>query len=187
MGCGATYRGPQKPLYQADIASVSIAILSNDANMPTNFPPTGQVTNGSDTYFDNRELIKQSQIIHIKEINIIADDYISGFEISMYLDGAHKLLKHYNKAPGQQIHKTVIHGLDSIIGLELTSTDEFVNSIKIKTLKGQEFEIVGFKGKGTDIKSINLTNDKKAIVGFKGRYDRYLRSLHVYAWKILGR
>ncbi|CAG9315421.1 unnamed protein product [Blepharisma stoltei] len=187
MGCGATYRGPQKPIYSADISSQSITILGNDPNMPQNFPPTGFISVQGETYFDDREFIKQSQIMHLKEINFVTQEYVVGFEVGYYIDGASKLLKHYNKNPGQVVHKAVMNGFDSIIWIEITYGNGFIYSVKMKTLKEREIYVEGTKGKGPETKTVSLIEDKKAITGFKGRYDNYLRSLHTYSWRILKR
>ena len=59
-----------------------------------------------------------------------------------------------------------------------------IYSIRIQTLQGRVLDLVGNNGLGNHKFSLKLNQQKRAIVGFKGKIGEYIEGLIVYSWKL---
>lgn len=182
MGCGSVRSQPI--MYVNEVRPPLHNLRANDPNMPDVFPPTGFVKNNDGTYFDDREFIKQSQVIHIDEIVIYSKEYIQGLSLLYFLDGNIKQV-HHNSLDSGKITKLPLSPSESLVALEITYSPEYIHSINITTTKNISFEVVGEAGKGPETAVIDLRKDSRAIVAFKGRHETNLRSLQFYSWSII--
>jgi hypothetical protein len=182
MGCGSVRSQPI--LYINEVNPPLHKLRVNDPHLPEVFPHTGFVKNDDGTYFDDREFVKQSQVVHIEEVVIYSEEYIQGISVLYFLDGNMKQV-HHNAQQMSKFTKLPLMPSDSLVAIEVTYGDEFIHSIKITTTNNTAFEVVGSKGKGPETAGVDLRKDARAIVAFKGRHEVYLRSLHFYSWSML--
>ena len=185
MGCGITSRGPQAPLYFNEFTPPVHELMSLPIQFPSAFPPSGVIKNESGTFFDDREHIKQCQIVHINEIVFVANDYLIGIELQYYLDGGIKILKHIASTIGKRYILT-LQNTDSIINCEMTHDSNKIRSVKIVTFEGKTLDWVSTLGPGSDKTSINLIQQRRALVAFRGKISDCLEGLGIYSWKMCG-
>jgi hypothetical protein len=72
------------------------------------------------TFFNDRELIKQCCAVHIDSITIFADQYISGLEISLWLDNGHKTVTRKAGKGGSAKKTLVLDSREHIWDFEVT-------------------------------------------------------------------
>lgn len=183
MGCGITTRGPQTPLYLNEFNPPCHELISLNCPFPSTFPPTGIIKNEIGTFFDDREHIKQCQIIHINELTLIAEDYLVGIEMQYYLDGGIKCLKHLASANGKRFVLT-LQNSDSIVSCELTHEERKIRSMKLETLEGRTLDWVSQLGHGPEKSIINLLQQRRALVAFRGKISNCIEGLSIYSWRL---
>ena len=183
MGCGISPGGPQVPLYINEFSPPSHELVGIHTAYPENFPPSGIVSNENGSFFDDREFIKQCQIVHIHELIVYFEQFVSGIEILYYLDGGIKTVKHCGSKGGKK-HVLPIQNTDSIVVCEGSYENNKIYSIRIQTLQGRVLDLVGNNGLGNHKFSLKLNQQKRAIVGFKGKIGEYIEGLIVYSWKL---
>jgi hypothetical protein len=186
MGCGITARGPQTPLYFNDFNPPIHELISLPIQFPSAFPQSGVIKNETGTFFDDREHIKQCQIVHINEIVLTTGDYLTGLEIQYYLDGGIKVIKHQASTTGKKFVLT-LQNSDSIISCELTHDVHKIRSVKMETLEGKTLDWVSPLGPAEDKTSINLIQQRRALVAFRGKISDCIEGLGIYSWKLCGK
>ena len=186
MGCGISARGPSSPLYSNEFAPPSHELVAGVLEYPENFPPSGLIKHEQGFFFNDREFIKQCQIIHLNQITVFIGKYITGIEISYFIDGNLKIAKHCSNPNGSKMIMP-IQVTDSIICCEITYQNDKIHSIKFRTLENRVLDAVCTSGLGKEKANVNLMQDRRAIVAFKGFFGEYLYALSCYSWKICGK
>lgn len=186
MGCGISTRGPQTPLYLNEFNPPCHELISVNCVFPSTFPPSGTIQNETGSFFDDREHIKQCQIIHINELTLTTDDYLTGIEVQYYLDGGIKQLKHNASNTGKKFVLT-LQNSDSIINCELTHEERKIKSVKLDTLEGRSIEWVSPLGAGSEKSTINLLQQRRALVAFRGKISTCIEGLSIYSWRLCGK
>ncbi|OMJ72908.1 hypothetical protein SteCoe_28524 [Stentor coeruleus] len=186
MGCGLSSRELKTPIFTNDFNPPSHELAPLEFPFPENFPPSGVVSNENGTFFDDREYIKQCQIVHIHEIAIYIENYITGIEIHYYLDGAIKISKHFGLIQGKK-HVMEIEISDGIINAEVSFDGPLIQSIRFETIEGRIMDVVSPKGHAKQRAKIVLKTQKRAIVAFKGKIGDYIEGLRAYSWKLCDR
>jgi hypothetical protein len=182
MGCGVS-RGPQVPLYTNEFAPPCDELLGIELPYPETFPPSGVVANENGIFFDDREHIKQCQIVHIREVIVYTENYISGIELIYYIDGGVKSLKHCSSKPSKKIALAIqVH--DSINSCDITFQDNKIYSLRLQTLLGKSLDAISSSGIGKNKARLHYNIEKRAIVAFKGKINEYLEGLAAYTWKM---
>jgi hypothetical protein len=175
-------RGPSSPLYANEFSPPCHELVPLSFNFPEHFPPSGR----SGPFFDDREFIKQCQIVHINEVCVYLEDYISGLEISYFLDGSLKLVKHLGTRSGKRIIFP-LRTSDSIVKCVVTYEDACARSLRMETIEGQELDVVSALGRGGKDTVLDLKSDRRGVVAFKGRIGDYIEGLRVYSWRMVGK
>lgn len=183
MGCGLSARGPMSPLYTNDFTPPCHDLAPLSIQFPENFPPSGIVTNENGTFFDDREFIKQCQIVHIHEITVYFEKYLTGIEIHYYLDGGIREVKHCSNLPSKR-YVFPMQNSDSIVACEASHVDGKIMSLKMETIEGRILDVVGTGGHGKQKTQVNLKPQRRAVVAFKGKLNAYVEGLRVYSWKL---
>ena len=183
MGCGAIARGPENPLYTNEFSPPSHELVPIDVTFPESFPPSGMIKLENGTFFNDREFIKQCQIIHIHEVSVFVEKYITGIEILYYLDGNMKEGKHCGTVNGKK-QSMPVQNSDSIFSCDITYQQNKIHSIRFETIEGRLLDAVCTSGYGKEKVSLNLKQERRAIVAFKGKYEEYLDGLSCYSWKM---
>ncbi|CAG9330922.1 unnamed protein product [Blepharisma stoltei] len=185
MGCSVIYRGTVRDLYINQPAPPLLPLMESKNQIPDVFPPTGIINRDDIQFFDHKELIKQSQLIHIYDLTIYSEDYIKGFIIEYNIDGSVKRTSHIRGHHGKE-DRLILGTSDYIQKIEITY-DKYVNSISFQTAQGQNFLAQGKKGPGSQIQNVDFTKQKRGVVGFKGEISEFLSALYVYSWKLRDR
>ena len=182
MGCGSVRRA-QIVTYINEATPPFHALIGTTADGPTVYPPSGIVKRGDETYFDDKELIKQCQAVHIDKITIYCQDLITGIEIVYCLDQSIQTRLHVLDKGGMQM-RLELGEEESIMSVETTASTDGVHSILLKTSKGHQLAAEGKRGKGEQTAVQSFTEEKRAVVAVKGCYDKVLKTLGVYTWKM---
>ena len=182
MGCGSVRRA-QIVIYINEATPPYAPLVNNDKDPPTVYPPTGLVKRGDDTYFDDKELIKQCQAVHVDKLVVYCTDLVTGLEITYCLDQAIQKRSHFNSAEGVQ-HRLELMEDESVVLVECTYSEAGVHSILFKTNKNHQLSVEGKSGRGAQSASQSFVEEKRGIVAFKGCFGKELKSLGVYTWKM---
>lgn len=186
MGCGLAGRGPNAPLYTNEFSPPVHNLLEISGEYPENFPPSGVIKNDFGLFFDDREFIKQCQIVHIQEVTIHLERYISGIEIIYYLDGHMREVKHCTNKPSKK-HSLPLSNTDSIVFWEITYTGKVIYSVTLETLEGRLLNVECKEGRGAIKNEVNLRQQRRGVVGVKGKIGEYLEGLSVHSWRMCGK
>ena len=184
MGCGIAVRGPQSPIYANEFSPPIHELIPLPIAFPENFPPSGNIFNENGAFFDDREFIKQCQIVHINEITVYMEKYVCGIEVQYFLDGGIRIAKHLGKAQGKK-YILPLQNSDSIIECTGTFEGTKAKSLRLLSLDGRVMDLVSLEGPGPETFSLNLRTQKRAIVAFKGKVDDYIEGLRMLGerWK----
>ena len=186
MGCGISRRGPSAPLYTNEFTPPSHELIPISTPFPESFPPSGTIKNDLGFFFDDREFIKQCQIVHIQEVTVYMEKYLTGIEIMYYLDGVLRNVKHCCDKKAKK-HSMPISNTDSIIVCEATFSDNNIHSIRLETVEGRLLNVESSLGLGKDKKNINLRPQRRGIVAFKGKIGDYIEGISAYSWRMCGK
>jgi hypothetical protein len=186
MGCGIAVRGPQVPLYTNEFSPPCHELVPLHSAFPENFPPSGIIQSDRGFFFDDREFIKQCQIIHINEITVYMERFITGIEIIYFLDGAMRVVKHVGSIQGNKF-VLPLQTNDSIVMCEATHEESKLRSLRLESLEGRVMDLVSLEGHGSQKTTLNLKSQRRAVVAFKGKIDEYVEGLRVYSWRMVGK
>lgn len=182
MGCGSVRRA-QIVIYINEATPPYAALVGTAGDAPSVYPPSGLVKRGDDTYFDDKELIKQCQAVHVDKVIVYCQDLISGIELVYCLDQAIQTRVHALEKGGVQM-KLDLEEEESIIYVESTASALGLHSLVLKTSKGHQLVAEGKKGRGELTAVQSFAEEKRAVVAVKGCYDHVLKALGVYTWKM---
>ena len=186
MGCGISRIGPNVPLYTNEFTPPIHELVPISASFPESFPPSGLIKNDLGLFFDDREFIKQCQIVHIQEVIVYLEKYITGIEILYFLDGAMRDVKHCCEKPAKK-HSMPIASTDSIVVCEATYTGDKIHSIRLETNEGGLLNVESSLGPGKEKKIVNLRAQRRGVVAFKGKIGEYLEGISTYSWRMCGK
>lgn len=182
MGCGSVRRA-QIVTYINEATPPYALLVPSPGEGPSVYPPTGIVKRGDDTFFDDKELIKQCQAVHIDKVIVFTQDVITGIEVIYCLDQSIVTRSHAEEKSGTQL-RLDLGEEESIVYVETTSSEAGIHSIQLKTSKGHQLSAEGKLGKGSVRAEQSFVEEKRAVVAVKGCYGKVLKSLGVYTWRM---
>ena len=155
------------------------------SKLPLSFPANGLIKKDPDTLFDDKELIKQCQAVHIDGLTVYYGALILGLEVKYRLDQAGQVRKHCNSlsAPHEVIE---LDNKESIVRIEAQVSVNGLHSLEMETSAGRVMKVKGSDA-GTETVKLDFRRERRGIVGFKGCFGRALSALGCYTWKIRDR
>lgn len=182
MGCGAVRRA-QIVIYINEATPPYAGLVAPVEDAPSVYPPSGIVKRGDDIYFDDKELIKQCQAVHVDKVIVYCQELILGIELVYCLDQAIQTRVHAMEKGGVQMRLDLDED-ESIVYVETTASAAGVHSLVLKTSKGHQLVAEGKKGRGEQTAVQTFAEEKRAVVAVKGCYGTVLKALGVYTWKM---
>lgn len=182
MGCSVVYRGTVTDLYINQPSPPCELLMDSNKSIPDLFPPSGVILKGDTLYFDDKELIKQAQLVHIYSIIIFAEEFVNGFEVEYHIDSNLLKSKRSKGQTGKEF--SLILGRADFITKMTVTYDKYVHSIEFETRTHQKLVAKGTKGEGPKVRSLDFTKENRGIVGFKGEINENLSALYAYSWRL---
>jgi len=155
------------------------------AKLPVSFPANGLIKKDGETLFDDKELIKQCQAVHIDGLKVYYGALILGLEVKYRLDQAGQVRKHCISLSAA--HESIeLDNRESIVRIEAQVSPTGLHSLVVESSSGRVMKVKG-SDPGTDTVKLDFRGEGRAIVGFKGCFGETLTALGCYTWKIRGR
>lgn len=156
--------------------------LDHPAKMPSSYPPTGIIKKDANTFFDDKELIKQCQAVHIDSVTAFSGTLITGLEVKYRLDQGGQTRKH-GSATGKAHSTFEIENKESIIRVQCRVSEKGIHSIELETNAGRIYRAAG-SDQSDSIVKFDFRAEGRAVVAFKGCYTDTITALGCYTWKI---
>ena len=181
MGCGAQ-RMALMDLYINEATPPLHYLRDLPSKLPVSFPANGLINKDGETYFDDKELIKQCQAVHIDVLKVHYEEVITGIEVKYRLDQSGQVRRHYRK-PGSRQESLELENKESIVRIEAQVSDSGVHALELETSAGRILRVKG-SDPGEETIKLDFRTDSRGIVGFKGCFGECLKALGCYTWKI---
>lgn len=134
--------------------------------------------------FDHKIDIMPYMACHIETIVVHMGKYIVGIEVSYLLDGKVTKFSHIGKEIAMKKRVIEFHADEHIDSLSCAYDDNGISELAVKTTSGR-FEIFDSQTQCTRRHQVDLKEENKAIIAFKGKYLNNLTELEAYACKII--
>eukprot|EP01017_Pseudomicrothorax_dubius_P020088 TRINITY_DN22046_c0_g1_i1.p1 TRINITY_DN22046_c0_g1~~TRINITY_DN22046_c0_g1_i1.p1 ORF type:complete len:202 (-),score=23.24 TRINITY_DN22046_c0_g1_i1:118-723(-) len=136
------------------------------------------------THFDHKVDIMPYMACHIENIIFHIGQYIIGIEIHYLLDGKICQLKHLGKAAANKKKLMYFRPDEHIISMSCVYDNKGIAEIAIVTSAGK-LETIESEMRLVNRKEVNLKDESKAIICFKGTCGEYLMDLGCYVCKLI--
>lgn len=155
------------------------------SKLPVSFPANGLIKKEGETLFDDKELIKQCQAVHIDGLKVYYGAVILGLEVKYRLDQSGQVRKHCTSLSAA--HESIeLDNRESIVRIEAQVSSTGLHSLEVESSAGRVMKVRGSEA-GTETVKLDFRGEGRAIVGFKGCFGDTLRALGCYSWKIRNR
>lgn len=180
MGCGQV---KSKPLYHNNVEYIHL-FGDNVEDKPKHFIPKDKLQKDQAATFDDSLFFAKADAFHLDRIEIfMVDGYVQGIGVTYTLDGIKMSKINKGKKMPSTSYELDMGENEHIEFIQFQYTTEGVREIMIKTSEGNMLvmdEETGNDGGDCYIRDFNLADNGEALIGFKGKYGRIIKSLGFY-------
>ncbi|CAI2380734.1 unnamed protein product [Moneuplotes crassus] len=168
MGCGNV---KQFPVYQKDEYPECVNLT---------FKVDDRKINPDAKYFDDNETLIHCKVFQISSVAVHMGEYIVGIAITLKVNGKDKALQHIGSGAVIDTEKLYMEPFEHIEHMKCTYSQDGLHSLEFKTNTERTLQSIGNVGEGEEVRELDLKEQDKALIGFRGCFKEHIYDIFAY-------